>query len=147
MRTVLSAYYVISMTRGCSISIARTIWLCSVESASRRTILMSGASWWIFMKLRKCGKCIDSINRWTRSSLKRGKMTQIRAVSRKKFQSSKLLVTPNGLSREKLNRWRNKSSRCFSCNRIRPRCLQISRTPLRCKIWTLLARCLLDLKM
>jgi hypothetical protein len=25
--------------------------------------------------------------------------------------------------------------------------LQISRTPLRCKIWTLLARCLLDLKM
>jgi hypothetical protein len=25
--------------------------------------------------------------------------------------------------------------------------LQISRMPLRCKIWTLLARCLLDLKM
>jgi hypothetical protein len=74
---------------------------------------MSGASWWIFMKLRKCGKCIDSINSPIKSSLKKEKMMQIAAVFRKIFLSTRFKEIPSGLLREEQSNKRLKSNNYF----------------------------------
>ena len=73
----------------------------------------------ISTKLKKCGKCIGSIIKWTRSSLKREKMTQIKVVFLKKFPSTKCSVIQNGSLREELISKKSRSSSFYLCSKIR----------------------------
>ena len=143
------------MTKGSSTFIVPTTWQYSVESALKKTTPMNDVLLWTFTKSRKCAKCIDSISSKTRSSLKKGKMTQIKAVFLKRSHSIRLPVIQNGLFKEGLHSKRSKSSKCYLCKKIKPRCklkckprsFKVNKTPLRCKIWTQLAKCLLGSKM
>ena len=74
---------------------------------------MSDALLWIFMKSKKCGKCIDLINSPIKSSLKKEKMMQIVAVFHKKFLLTRFKETPSGLLREEQSNKRLKSNNYF----------------------------------
>jgi len=74
---------------------------------------MSDALLWIFMKSKKCGKCIDLINSPIKSSLKKEKMMLIVAVFHKKFLLTRFKEIPSGLLREEQSNKRLKSNNYF----------------------------------
>ncbi len=106
--------------------IVLTIWQYFAESALNKTILTKDVLSLIFMKLRKCVRCIVWILKWIRNNLKKEKINLAKAVSHKRFKQIKLLAIQNGfwreeilLSKDRTNRRNNNSSNllCFSNNK------------------------------
>ena len=83
---------------------------------------MSDALLWIFMKSRKCGKCIDLTNSPIKSSLKKEKRMQIAAVFLKIFLLTRFKEIPSGLLREEQSNKRLKSNNYFFFSKTKQRC-------------------------
>ena len=118
MKTSLIACCVISMIRECSTFTVLIIWLCFVENALRKIILMRDASSLIFMKSKKWERCTDLTSRWIRSSWRREKTMLTIVVSHKKSLQIKLWVIQNGSWKEGQKCLRNKKfskPKCWNC--------------------------------
>jgi hypothetical protein len=133
---VLIVCYVKNMTSGCSISIAQIISLYFAESALKRTTPMKDALLLIFMKLKRCAKCIDWISRWIKNNSKKEKTGQIRVVSIKKFRLIKWSEIRNGFLKEELIKFKKCSKNC----KISIRCKILNKLCFNHRVNLLLAK-------
>jgi len=106
MNHVLIVYYVISMISEFSIFIALIISLSFVENVLKKIIQMKDVLLSIFMKLKRCAKCIDWINRWIKSNLKKEKTELIKVALIKKFRLIKWSGIQNGFLKGELNKFK-----------------------------------------
>jgi len=137
MNRVSIAYYVKSMTSEFNIFIVQIISQSFAESVLKRITPMKGVSLLIFMKLKRCAKCIDWINRWIKNNWRKEKTGLIKVVSIKKFPLIKWSGIQNGFLKEELIKFKKCSKNC----KISIRCKILNKLCFNLRLisqWTIL---------